>query len=59
MTGKPVSQLSGWAEPTLETAFDACDTLMLEHHPETDAYAFLKRARDAIESADYAIEQGQ
>ena len=59
MTGKPALQPSGWAEPSLMTAYMAIEALLPDHHPETDAHMHLQAALDAIENADCAIEKGQ
>jgi hypothetical protein len=48
---------SGWYSPELEAAFELLDAEMSETHPEHGEYDILKRARDAAEDADLALEK--
>ncbi len=50
----------GWAEPTLMTAYDIVEALLLAYpaEHETDAHMHLQAALNAIENADVAIEKG-
>lgn len=47
----------GWAEGGLGVIYDTADSILSGLHPESDAYALVKRIRDDAERADVAIER--
>lgn len=50
---------TGWADNRLMEAYDLIEAVLDGLHPESDAYASLRIARDEVEAADIAMEQCQ